>query len=302
MRCPSGMRCSSGGNDYGITPCGILAMDMARVEAGTLHARRRLHRGHPRVDPAQKSSPYEMGLGWTVALDKPGYFVGRRALEREAPRGLGLEDGRPRGGLGRSRAPLRRRRACRRRSRPWRCAPACRCCKDGRQVGYASTSTWSPVLKKYIALAHLQRPHYEPGTRVEHGDHRRASPPARAGDRGRAAVLRPRVEAQVTAAPLRRDRHRRGPQRPGRRGLPRARRQEGAGARAPRHRRRRRGDRGDLPRLPVHRVLVRGEPAAARDHPRPRAAEARPQDPAAALAPSRRSTTATTSPPGTTTT
>jgi len=33
-----------------------------------------------------------------------------------------------------------------------------------KQVGYASTSTWSPVLKKYIALVHLQRPHYEPGT------------------------------------------------------------------------------------------------------------------------------------------
>jgi aminomethyltransferase len=52
--------------------------------------------------------------------------------------------------------------------------------KDGRQVGYASTSTWSPVLKKYIALVHLQRPHYEPGTRVgieitvEH--HRRHTP------------------------------------------------------------------------------------------------------------------------------
>jgi aminomethyltransferase len=29
------------------------------------------------------------------------------------------------------------------------------------QVGYASTSTWSPLLKKYIALAHLQRPYYE---------------------------------------------------------------------------------------------------------------------------------------------
>ena len=31
----------------------------------------------------QKSSPFELGLDWTVALDKPGYFVGRRALERE---------------------------------------------------------------------------------------------------------------------------------------------------------------------------------------------------------------------------
>ena len=38
--------------------------------------------------------------------------------------------------------------------------------KAGQQVGYASTSTWSPVLKKYIALVHLQRPYYEPGTSV----------------------------------------------------------------------------------------------------------------------------------------
>jgi aminomethyltransferase len=51
---------------------------------------------------------------------------------------------------------------------------------DGKQVGYASTSTWSPVLKKYIALAHVQRPHYEPGSQVtvevtvEH--HRRQTP------------------------------------------------------------------------------------------------------------------------------
>ena len=30
----------------------------------------------------QKSTPFELGLDWTVNLDKPGYFVGRRALER----------------------------------------------------------------------------------------------------------------------------------------------------------------------------------------------------------------------------
>ena len=34
------------------------------------------------------------------------------------------------------------------------------------QVGYSSTSTWSPLLKKYIALAHLQKPYYEIGTDV----------------------------------------------------------------------------------------------------------------------------------------
>ena len=31
----------------------------------------------------QKSTPLEMGLEWAVALDKEGYFVGRRALEKE---------------------------------------------------------------------------------------------------------------------------------------------------------------------------------------------------------------------------
>ena len=38
---------------------------------------------------------------------------------------------------------------------------------EGKQIGYASTSTWSPVLKKYIALVHLQRPYYEPGTQLQ---------------------------------------------------------------------------------------------------------------------------------------
>jgi aminomethyltransferase len=54
---------------------------------------------------------------------------------------------------------------------------------DGtRQVGYASTSTWSPVLKKYIALAHLERPYYEPGTAVSLEvtvEHKRKAAPAR---------------------------------------------------------------------------------------------------------------------------
>ena len=37
----------------------------------------------------------------------------------------------------------------------------------GRQVGYATSGCWSPLLKRSLALAHIQAPHYEPGTRVE---------------------------------------------------------------------------------------------------------------------------------------
>ena len=85
------------GADYGIAPCGILAMDMARVEAGLfmLDVDYTAAQATP-GSPTQKSSPFEMGLDWTVNLDKPGYFVGRRALEREKREGsawkmVGLE-------------------------------------------------------------------------------------------------------------------------------------------------------------------------------------------------------------------
>jgi len=169
----------SAGADYGLVPCGILAMDMARVEAGLFMIDVDYTAANHAWIAGQKSSPYEMGLGWTVSLDKPGYFVGRRALEREQCEGsawrlAGLEVDWE--GLERLYAevglPPQIPSMAVRGSLP--------VFHDGGQIGYASTSTWSPVLKKYIALAHVQRPHYEPGTRVsieitvEH--HRRQTP------------------------------------------------------------------------------------------------------------------------------
>ena len=155
----------NGGHDYGITPCGILAMDMARVEAGLFMLDVDYTSAHHAWIAGQKSSPYEMGLGWTVALDKPGYFVGRRALEREQREGstyrfVGIEVEwesleRAYAAVG---LPPQIPGSAVRGSLP--------IYKAGQQIGYASTSTWSPVLKKYIALAHVQRPHFEPGTNV----------------------------------------------------------------------------------------------------------------------------------------
>ena len=109
-------------------------------------------------------------------LDKPGYFVGRRALEREharAPPGSSsglevdwesLERAYATAGL-----PPQIPGMAVRGSIP--------VYSGQQQVGYASTSTWSPVLKKYIALAHLQRPHFEPGTPRRDRGHGRAPPP-----------------------------------------------------------------------------------------------------------------------------
>jgi aminomethyltransferase len=148
------------GADYGITPVGILAMDMARVEAGLFMIEvDYTSTSHAWIEP-QKSSPFELGLDWTVALNKQGYFVGRRALEREKREGsvwkmMGLEvdwEGMEKiykdVGL-----PPQIPGMAVRGSLPIMVGNV--------QVGYASTSTWSPLLKKYIALAHLQKPYYE---------------------------------------------------------------------------------------------------------------------------------------------
>ncbi|HET9868215.1 MAG TPA: glycine cleavage T C-terminal barrel domain-containing protein, partial [Nitrospira sp.] len=153
------------GADYGIMPVGILAMDMARVEAGLFMIEvDYTSTSHAWIE-RQKSSPFELGLDWTVALDKQGYFVGRRALEREKREGsawklMGLEvewDGMEQLFKNVGLPPQIPGMAVR-GSLPIMVGNV--------QVGYSSTSTWSPLLKKYIALAHLQKPYHEVGTNV----------------------------------------------------------------------------------------------------------------------------------------
>jgi aminomethyltransferase len=153
------------GHEYGILPVGILALDMARVEAGLFMLDvDYTSAGHAWIE-AQKSSPFELGLDWTVALDKPGYFVGRKALEREKKEGsawklvgieidwVGMEALYAEVGM-----PPQIPGTAIRASMPIMVGNV--------QVGYASTASWSPLLKKYIALAHLQKPYYELGTDV----------------------------------------------------------------------------------------------------------------------------------------
>jgi aminomethyltransferase len=169
------------GADYGITPVGILAMDMARVEGGLFMIEvDYTSTSHAWIEP-QKSSPFELGLDWTVALDKQGYFVGRRALEREKREGsawkmMGLEvewEGMEKLFKGVGLPPQIPGMAVR-GSLPIMVGNV--------QVGYASTSTWSPLLKKYIALAHLQKPYYQVGTNVRMEitvEHQRQHAPAK---------------------------------------------------------------------------------------------------------------------------
>lgn len=150
------------GEPYGITPTGILAMDMARIEAGLLLISVDYVSANQAIIPSQLSSPLELGLGWTVKLGKE-HFVGRSALAREKARGPEWQLR----GLDIDWESLER--VYQEFDLPpqlpgvaWRTSVPVY--SNGKQVGYATSGCWSPILKKYVALTHLRAEHAKPGT------------------------------------------------------------------------------------------------------------------------------------------
>lgn len=152
------------GGPYGLTPAGMLALDIARIEAGLILLDVDYVPARKAMIEARKSSPFELGLGWTVALDKD-HFVGHQALRAEHARGPSWQLR----GLAIEWDALERLYAAVKLpvelpSTAWRTSVPVYA--GGAQVGYATSGCWSPLLKQYIALAHLQEPHTAPGTRL----------------------------------------------------------------------------------------------------------------------------------------
>ncbi|MBA2604014.1 MAG: aminomethyl transferase family protein [Acidobacteria bacterium] len=154
-----------GGRPFDVRPAGMLALDVARVEAGLLLTEVDFFSSRKALLADQKYTPYELGLGRLVNLEK-GRFIGVQALRAEQARGaarqiVGLEidwteverlfD---RVGLPPAVGSTASRTA----------VPVYR---NGRQVGKATTTTWSPVLKRLIALATVTKPHYAPGSTLQ---------------------------------------------------------------------------------------------------------------------------------------
>jgi aminomethyltransferase len=153
------------GPRFDLHPAGMLALDVARVEAGLLLIDVDFHSSRKALIDSQAYTPAELGLGRLVDLAKPG-FIGRQALMAEHRRGqarqvVGLElewtaveriyeqAGLPpavAAQVSRVAVPVYRGRA---------------------QVGRATSTTWSTTLKKMIALATIDRPSFAAGSRVE---------------------------------------------------------------------------------------------------------------------------------------
>ena len=156
------------GSAYGIRPAGMLALDIARIEAGLILIEVDFDSVRRALIPEQSYSPFELGvLGRFVDFEKPVEFVGRRALEREQGRGgpprrlVGLElDWEPLEELYRAKGltPTLEPAASR--------VPVPVYAR-GRQIGKATSTTWSPTLKKVVALASVAADQSKLGTRID---------------------------------------------------------------------------------------------------------------------------------------
>lgn len=153
------------GQPYLLQPAGLDAMDVTRIEAGfILNGVDYFSAPHCPI-ASRKSSPYEIGLGWTVKLEREP-FLGQAALREEVARGsrwakVGLvvdwdeyealfaDYGLP------PTVP----------TAAWRSAVPVYDTLD-RQVGQATSGAWSPLLKQNLALATVESTHAAPGTRL----------------------------------------------------------------------------------------------------------------------------------------
>ena len=150
------------GKAFDIHPAGMIALDIARIEAGLILIEVDYTSSKKALIEGQKFSPAEIGLGKLVDLKKET-FVGREALAREAKKGahralVGLEINwneveslYDKVGM----APQVPSTASR---------TAVPVYRGGRVVGKATSTTWSPTLKKMIALACVNRENTSVGT------------------------------------------------------------------------------------------------------------------------------------------
>ncbi len=153
------------GKSFGIKPAGMLALDVARLEAGFILLEVDYIGAEKAIIAAQRYSPFEIGLGWTVDLKKD-HFVGSdklRELNKHGPErqivGLEINLGDYEYLFGQVGLPPQFPLVAWRGGVP--------VYKDERQVGHATTGAWSPALKKYIALATVGQDCIQTGTRLE---------------------------------------------------------------------------------------------------------------------------------------
>ncbi len=123
---------------YDVHAIGLSTLEMVRIEAGFIMPGFDFNTAESTIRVDYDRSPYEVGLGWVVNLDK-GHFTGRKALLAERAR------------------PAKRRllKLVVDGNKPVAQAFIFDG-KNGKQVGEIKCATWSPVLKANLALADIE--------------------------------------------------------------------------------------------------------------------------------------------------
>ena len=125
-----------------IRPFGMNALEMTRIEAGFIQTNTDFMAAEDALRPVRMRSPYEIGMGWLVHLNKKNYFVGKNALKDEKENnlterclvGLDIDGDKPAHG-------------------------SVIYNEKKEDIGIVTAALWSPTLKKNIALASLRRPY-----------------------------------------------------------------------------------------------------------------------------------------------
>lgn len=141
------------GREHGALPAGLAALDAVRIEAGLVLIEVDFFSAAHCLLDERKSTPYDLGLGWTVKLVDGNDFVGRRALEQRARewtvcglevtwpelerhyRARGLRPQMVGHGADRTAVPLR---------------------LEGEVVGQVTSRFFSPLLKRHIGLCSIR--------------------------------------------------------------------------------------------------------------------------------------------------
>ncbi len=154
-----------GGRQFDIHAAGMLALDVARIEAGLLLIEVDYNSSKKALIPSHAYSPFELGFERMVHLDKEN-FVGKAALAEQKKNGVPrqlvglemdwveIEERYEKFGLTPA-APAQASRVH---------VPVY---TGGRQVGKATSTTWSPLLKKMIALASIETSQAKPGNKLQ---------------------------------------------------------------------------------------------------------------------------------------
>jgi aminomethyltransferase len=153
------------GKRFDIHAAGMLALDVARIEAGLLLIEVDYTSSKKALIPSQKYSPYELGFGRMVHLDKEN-FVGKSALAEAQKSGVprqlvGLE-------IDWTEVEARFEKYGLTPAAPSQASRVHVPVYLGeKQVGKATSTTWSPLLKKMIALASVDTAHSQIGTKLQ---------------------------------------------------------------------------------------------------------------------------------------